>query len=244
MDLHDLFSTAVADLPELPDQVPAAQRIHRRRTATTRAGAVAAAAALVVGVGTLTITSPWSSRPPATSVRVASPASSAVTPTSASYTALGSIKEVRPDKRSDAPSLSGVTLSGTALSTSHASYAGHVTVLDLWGSWCTPCREEAPTMAQAYQAHQSEGVQFLGIDVRDDNAAAEAYQTAFGIGYPSLRDPDGALVLRLRPFVPASTLPSLVIVDSHGKVAVIVTGIITSTQLDEQISYALATPTS
>ena len=60
MDLHELLGTAVADLPDAPDLVPQAQRIHHRRTAVTRAGVVAAAAALVVGAGTLTIASPWS----------------------------------------------------------------------------------------------------------------------------------------------------------------------------------------
>ena len=70
MDLHELLGTAVADLPDAPDLVPEAQRIHHRRTAVTKAGVVAAAAALVVGAGTLTITSPWSRQ--AGSVPVAS----------------------------------------------------------------------------------------------------------------------------------------------------------------------------
>lgn len=60
MDLHELLGTAVADLPDAPDLVPEAERIHHRRTAVTKAGVVAAAAALVVGAGTLTIASPWS----------------------------------------------------------------------------------------------------------------------------------------------------------------------------------------
>ena len=70
MNLRELFGTAVADLPELPDQVPAARRIHRRRTAMARTGAVTAAAALVIGVGTLMIASPWSNPPSSTTVSV------------------------------------------------------------------------------------------------------------------------------------------------------------------------------
>jgi len=235
MDLHELLSTAVADLPDLPDQVPAAQRIHRRRTAMARVGAVTAATALVVGVGTLTIASPWSGRPSATTVSVAG----ARTPhASATPAAPASIKEFGPSERSAAPALSGVTLTGTALST---SYAGHVTVLDIWGSWCTPCRTEGPTLSQAYQKHRSEDVRFLGIDERDDNAAAQTLQADSGIGYPSLRDSDSALVQRLSRFVQADVVPSLVIVDPRGKVAVTILGVVTSTQLDEQIAYALAT---
>jgi thiol-disulfide isomerase/thioredoxin len=237
MDLHQMFSTAVAELPDLPDQVPAAERIHRRRTIRARAGAFAAAAALVIGAGTLTFASPWSGRQPATTVRVAAGAtphaSGQATPTLPAF-----VKEISPGERTAAPALSGVTVGGTSLS---ASYAGHVTVLDSWGSWCTPCRQEGSTLARTYQKYRSEGVQFLGIDERDDNDAARSFQVAFGIGYPSLRDPDSALADRLSRFVSADTVPSLVIVDPNGKVAVTVQAEVTSTELDQAIGYALGT---
>ncbi|MBR7832002.1 hypothetical protein KDL01_01955 [Actinospica durhamensis] len=59
MDLHELMGTAVDDLPDLPDQLAEVTRIHQRRTKTKRATMVAASTALVLGVGTLTIASPW-----------------------------------------------------------------------------------------------------------------------------------------------------------------------------------------
>lgn len=59
MDLHELMGTAVADLPELPDQLDDVERVHRRRTAAKRATLVSVSTALVLGVGTLTIASPW-----------------------------------------------------------------------------------------------------------------------------------------------------------------------------------------
>lgn len=59
MDLHELMGAAVADLPELPDQLADVDRIHHRRTATKRATLVSVSTALVLGVGTLTIASPW-----------------------------------------------------------------------------------------------------------------------------------------------------------------------------------------
>ena len=71
MDLHELLSAAVADLPELPDQLAEVERIHRRRTAAKRATLVSVATALVLGVGTLTIASPWA-RPESTGVAVGS----------------------------------------------------------------------------------------------------------------------------------------------------------------------------
>lgn len=239
-DLNHLFSTAVSDLPELPDQVPAALRIHRRRTATARAGAVAAAAALVVGVGTLTIASPWGDHHSATTVRVAGAPSTAGVPTIRAWLpGPASVVEFGPGKRAAAPNLSGVTLNGEALA---SSYTGHVTVLVIWGSWCAPCRAEAPTLAETSQKQRPTGVRFLGIDVSDDNAAALAFQTSFGISYPSLRDPDETLAHTFNPpVVPADSVPVTVIVDSTGKVAATIVGVATSTQLDGQITYALGT---
>jgi thiol-disulfide isomerase/thioredoxin len=235
MDLHQMFGTVVADLPDLPDQVPAARRIHRRRAARARAGAFAAAAALVVGVGTLTFVSPWGGRQSAAAVRVAGGATSQASgPTAPTLPA--SVKEISPSERTAAPALSGVTVGGATLS---ASYAGHVTVLDLWGSWCTPCRQEGSTLGQAYQKYRSESVQFLGLDERDDNTAAQSFQTAFGIDYPSLRDPDSVLADRLSRFMSPDVVPSLVIVDPNGKVAATVQAAVTSAELDGMIDYAL-----
>ena len=231
MDLHQMFSTAVADLPDLPDQVPAAERIHRRRTAVTRAGTVAAATALVVGVGTLTIASPWSSHPHSTTVSVAEASS---TPPAPSPWSVGPSPAGTPP---NAPALSGITLTGAKLST---SYTGHVTVIDVWGSWCTPCSAEAPYLSQAYLKYRSKGVQFIGLDERDDNAKALLFDHEFNIGYPSLRDPDGTLTKGLSPYVTADTVPSLVIVDPDGKMWMGIGGDATTTELDGVITDALA----
>jgi thiol-disulfide isomerase/thioredoxin len=147
------------------------------------------------------------------------------------------ITQISTGDRQAMPALSGTTLQGKALS---ASYTGHVTVVNVWGSWCTPCREEAPDLAEAYQKYSSEGVQFLGINTRDDNAAAVAYDAQFGIKYPSLQDPDETLVLALKQIIPATSVPSTVIVDSSGKVAVRALGGITEPELAQEIDYAMS----
>ena len=229
MDLQELFNTAVADLPDLPDQVPAAQRIHRRRTVVARSSAIAAACALVVGVGTLTFASPWSHHPADKTVSVAG-APTPPLPRGAT--------DFPPNKRTAAPALLGLTLTGKPYST---SYTGHVTVIEIWGSWCTPCREEAPDLEKAYTRFESEGVDFLGLDVRDENAAALAYDAQFGIKFPSLQDPQGAIALALNQIIPADAVPETVIVDSNGKVAATIKGAVTTAGLDDEIDYALTT---
>ena len=148
------------------------------------------------------------------------------------------ISQVAAGGRQAMPALSGTTLQGKTM---NLSYSGHVTVLNVWGSWCTPCREEAPDFAEAYGKFAPKGVEFVGINTRDDNAAALAYDSSFGIKYPSLQDPDETLVLALKQIIPATSVPSTVIVDSSGKVAVRILGGVTAAQLEREIVYAQAT---
>jgi len=147
------------------------------------------------------------------------------------------ISQVAAAARQSAPALTGSTLQGKPLS---VAYSGHVTVINVWGSWCTPCREEAPDFAEAYSKYKSKGVEFVGIDTRDDNAAAISYTSQFGIQYPSLQDPYESLVLDLKQIIPATSVPSTVIVDSSGKVAVRALGGITEPELEQELNYALA----
>jgi thiol-disulfide isomerase/thioredoxin len=147
------------------------------------------------------------------------------------------ISQVTAADRQAMPALSGTTLQGGSLS---VSYSGHVTVINVWGSWCTPCREEAPDFAEAAQKYAAKGVEFVGINTRDDNAAAIAYNSSFGIKYPSLQDPNETLVLDLKQIIPATSVPSTVIVDRSGKVAVRALGGITEPELLKEIDYTLA----
>jgi thiol-disulfide isomerase/thioredoxin len=152
--------------------------------------------------------------------------------------ASGAITRITPADRASAPTLSGTTVSGQHYQT---SYNGHVTVINVWGSWCTACREEAAAFSEASKKYEAKGVQFLGIDTLDySNANAKAYEARFGITYPSLSDPDETLVLDLKSLIPSEGVPSTLIVDSDGKVAVRAIGGVTEPELDQQLDYALS----
>lgn len=144
----------------------------------------------------------------------------------------GAITTVPDDEREPAPEVSGETLDGDQVSL--RDYRGSVVVLNIWGSWCPPCRKEAPELVKASEALADENVQFLGIDTRDnDPAPARRFVEEFGIEYPNLYDPDGRLLLGFAGTVPPSSIPSTLVIDPQGRVAARVLGESTQTTFEE-----------
>lgn len=139
----------------------------------------------------------------------------------------GSVLVLPSENRDPAPELSGITLDGDPLST--ADFAGQMIVLNVWGSWCAPCRAEAPELVAA--ARELPDVQFIGINTRDlDPAPAQAFVRAFDVGYPNIYDPDGALLLGFGQ-VPPKAIPSTLVIDENGQVAARILGEITTSTL-------------
>jgi cytochrome c biogenesis protein CcmG/thiol:disulfide interchange protein DsbE len=91
------------------------------------------------------------------------------------------------------PLLDGGTLTSTDLE-------GAPLVLNVWASWCSPCREEAPTFERLWRRHRGHGLQIIGINTQDDEPSARAFVEEFGITYPVVRDADQALVAELEEF--------------------------------------------
>ncbi|MFF8473045.1 TlpA family protein disulfide reductase [Streptomyces sp. NPDC015414] len=122
-------------------------------------------------------------------------------------------------KRAAAPDLSGRTIDGKNLDI--ADYRGKVVVVNVWGSWCGPCREEAQYFAKVSKAYEGKGVQFVGINTRDTSTTpALAFEQEHGIGYPSLYDPTGKLMLRFeKGTLNPQLIPSTLVIDKDGKVA-------------------------
>lgn len=103
--------------------------------------------------------------------------------------------------------------------------------MNAWGSWCAPCRAEAPDLRRTALETLSEGVRFVGLDTRDNDAAARAFVRRFRVPYSSLVDDDGELLLALRDTVPAQAIPSTVLLDRRGRVAARVVGRVTYSTL-------------
>jgi thiol-disulfide isomerase/thioredoxin len=130
----------------------------------------------------------------------------------------GTITLVPEGKRQQPVDLRGTTLEGTPLDV--ASFRGKVVVLNVWGSWCPPCRKEAPDLQAAFLELRPKGVEFVGIDTNDkDKAQALAFQKTFGVTYPSLADDGGAALLALRGAVAANAVPTTLVLDRQGRIA-------------------------
>lgn len=103
------------------------------------------------------------------------------------------------------PAYQGEDLEGNPVDL-RADYGTGLVVLNVWASWCGPCRKEAPELVAAATTLASEGVRFLGVDIRDNHAAAEGFVEEFGQPYPSIYDEPARLAADLRVPSPPSTL--------------------------------------
>jgi len=131
-------------------------------------------------------------------------------------------------ERGTVADLSGQNLVGDG-TLALSDYAGKVVVLNFWGSWCAPCRAEAPELEQAAGALAPLGVQFLGVNVRDTKEAGADFVTSKQVSYPSIYDPSMRTLLAIRGF-PTSAIPSTIVIDKQGRVAHILLDPITDPQ--------------
>ena len=138
------------------------------------------------------------------------------------------------------PQIIGTTLTGAKLNL--ARFRGQVVVMNFWGSWCTPCRAEAPTLAALARSFGHAGVAFVGVDIRDTPATAEAFQRDFKITYPSLNDPGGLIALDFRSTVPPAGIPTTLVISRTGQITARVIGEVSYSGLHGLISKTLAQP--
>ncbi len=129
----------------------------------------------------------------------------------------GSLAVVAADERVAAPDVSGTTLTGDQLRLS--DLRGDVVVLNVWASWCAPCRAEAPALNALAAEFADQGVRFVGLNTRDSQAAAEAFVANKGVTYPSLVDADGRIQVQFADSLPPQAIPSTLIIDRQGRVA-------------------------
>lgn len=140
-------------------------------------------------------------------------------------------------KRQSAPDFSGTTFTGKKVRLSE--YRGKVVLVNFWGSWCPPCRAEAPDLQRLYAKDKAKGLLVLGVNVKDQKQLAAAFIRTKHLTYPNISDPQSRIALQFRNF-PPSAIPSTIIVDRNGRVAGVYLGGKTESEFASVVNPLLA----
>jgi len=151
----------------------------------------------------------------------------------------GVIEQIPADERAELPPITGRLLDGGSYDS--REHRGEVVVYNVWGSWCVPCREEAPILRRVSEETRDRGVRFVGINVRDNDASARAFERRYQITYPSIVTADsGKALLAFGSKLPPNAVPSTMVVDQQGRLAARVIGKTTYGTLTSLIEDTLA----
>jgi thiol-disulfide isomerase/thioredoxin len=139
-----------------------------------------------------------------------------------------------------APPVSGTDLDGHPLTLSQ--FAGKVVVLNFWASWCPPCRSEAPALEQVYTDTRASGVQFVGVDIRENGVSdGVRFEATHHIDYPSFSDQPSRIALEFRN-TGVQSPPTTIIIDRQGRIAARGLGEMTYSQLLSVVQQVAARP--
>jgi thiol-disulfide isomerase/thioredoxin len=134
----------------------------------------------------------------------------------------GEVVQVAQGNRDEPVALTGRDLEGERLST--ADWRGKPVVAVVWGSWCAPCRAEAPDVVAAAR-EVGDRAQFVGINIRDASPEqARSFVRTFDVPYPSYYSPDGEAMLAFSGTLTPNSIPSFVVLDAEGRVAASIIG--------------------
>jgi thiol-disulfide isomerase/thioredoxin len=147
----------------------------------------------------------------------------------------GTVTEFAPGSRPAAAKWSGVTESGDVISSEQLD--GVITVMNFWYAGCAPCRIEMPELIELQDEFLPEGVQFVGVNVRDSAATSLAFARKINMNFPSVMDAKtGSVVLGFTGVVTPQAVPTTLVIDSEGNVSARVLG-----RIDKGILRALIT---
>ena len=155
--------------------------------------------------------------------------------------ALGCARDAAPrvEIGEPAPRYAATTLAGDSAST--AALAGKVVLLNVWATWCAPCRDEIPYLQSLYERHRAQGFEVVGVsvDARGQESEIREFAKTFAMTYPIWRDPDE----RVQSLYMALGVPSSYLIDRSGVLRWRRLGTIraTDTTLVHALAAALAT---
>ncbi|MDO5367985.1 TlpA disulfide reductase family protein [Kocuria sp.] len=149
----------------------------------------------------------------------------------------GSVSEYAPEERGEPVEFDAKMFDGSTVSA--AELRGEPAVLNFWYAGCAPCRAEAPDLVNLAEEYEGDA-QFMGVNLRDQQATSEAFERTFDIPYPSASDLNGEVLLALSDYVPPQAVPTTLVLDSEGRVAARVLGKADHSTLDALIKHTVA----
>ena len=138
-------------------------------------------------------------------------------------------------ERGTVEDFTGTSVTDASTTIKLSDYAGQVMVLNVWGSWCGPCRGEAKDLDVAAELSEGRPVQFLGINIRDDRSAAADLMAASETSFPSIFDPTTRTLLSMKG-LPTSAIPTTIVLDRDHKVAHIFLRVVSAQELDQAVA--------
>lgn len=121
-----------------------------------------------------------------------------------------------------APDISETTFTGKKFQLS--SERESVVVINVWGSWCAPCRAEAQELADLARTFENQNVTFLGINTRDSLPSAKSFVERFTIEYENIEDQSGEILLKFQDTLSPNAIPTTLVIDKNGRVAARILG--------------------
>ncbi len=143
-----------------------------------------------------------------------------------------------PAERGTVSNISGPDLLDENKTISLDDFAGQVVVINVWGSWCGPCRGEAEALEEVYANTKASGVAFLGIDFRDRKDSAQDFVEDRQVTYPSIFDYPGRTLAKLT--TPTSVVPTTLVLDRDHRAAAVFLKAITAEELQPVVERIAA----
>lgn len=150
----------------------------------------------------------------------------------------GVVVEIPPGGRADPLEIRGTTYDGDDFDSTALRRAP--LLINVWYASCPPCRVEAPALKAVHSEYRALGVGFAGVNTRDKAGPAAAFEETFGITYPSIPDPDGAVIASLDGSVSPNAVPTTLIQDVEGRVAARIAGAADQSTLESLLDAVLA----
>ncbi len=119
-----------------------------------------------------------------------------------------------------------------------ADFSGKVVLINIWATWCPPCRSEMPDLQAYYSANKDRGFVVLAINAGDARQDVRDFAAAYQLNFPILLDPDTSWVKRMAIY----DYPTSILIGRDGLVKTIRIGIYTPTHLKTDIEPLLSRP--